>query len=61
MVLITIKSGNDPQFLFDVPAKEGGQPIILIRASWTDKKCSDRIVNVRLYGTVDVFTLYRLK
>ena len=22
MVLITIKSGNDPQFLFDVPAKE---------------------------------------
>ena len=25
MVLITIKSGNDPQFLFDVPAKEGDQ------------------------------------
>ena len=33
MVIITIKSGNDPQFLFDVPAKEGGQLIILTRAS----------------------------
>ena len=33
MVLITIKSGNDPQFLFDVPAKEGGETIISIPAS----------------------------
>ena len=57
MVIITIKSGNDPQFLFDVPAKEGGQLIILTRASWIGKKCSDKFINVRLYGTVDVFTL----
>ena len=30
MVLITIKSGNDPQFLFDIPAKEGAQSGIVI-------------------------------
>ena len=29
MVLITIKSGNDPQFLFDIPAKEGDHDPIL--------------------------------